>query len=142
MTDIDMTLPLARSSPGHLSRRDLVTEAGDDLVLHLAVITEDSAAPGAFDLSPAGTTVQMLLWYEPVHWDYGRPNLWAGNTLRTVDGIITLPAADGHATVLLPRGYGDYWLPRRLGYSLRLNLGGTTRTTLCWGKLHLAHGGG
>jgi hypothetical protein len=136
MTVLAMTLPLGRNSPVHLSRRDIVTQDGDDLALNLSIIADDTPAAAAVDLSAANTTVQLLAWYAHNCWDYGAPTLWSGNTIYTAPGTIT-DAPGGLATVLLPRGAGDYWLPHlRVGYALRLTMGGTTRTTLCWGALH------
>lgn len=135
MTQIALTLPLARSSPIRIARRDLVVDQDDDLTLQLAVVADDTPGAAAVNLAAANTTVKMLLWYAP-HWrDYGRPYVTGRDTLYTATGSIT-NGAGGLATITLPRDTGDLW-PRRLGYTLQLDLGGTTRTTLGWGALQL-----
>jgi hypothetical protein len=135
MTTLALTLPLARSSPLRISRRDLVTDQDDDLTLQLAIVADDTPGAAAVSLAAANTAVSLLLWYAP-HWrDYGRPYVAGRDTLYTATGTIT-NAAGGLVSVVLPRDTGDLW-PRRLGYTLQLDLGGTTRTTLAWGAVQM-----
>jgi hypothetical protein len=135
MTTLALTLPLARSSPVRISRRDIVTDQDDDLTLALSIVADDTPGAAATSLAAANTAVSMLLWYAP-HWrDYGRPYVTGRDTLYTATGTIT-NAAGGLVSVVLPRDTGDLW-PRRLGYTLQLDLGGTARSTLAWGALQL-----
>jgi hypothetical protein len=39
-------------------------------------------------------------------------------------------------SLVLARDAGDLWA-QRLGYTLQLDLGGTARSTLAWGALHM-----
>jgi hypothetical protein len=135
MTVLALTLPLARSSPLHIARRDIVADAADDLTLQISVVADDTPGAAATSLAAADTTVQLLLWYAP-HWrDYGLPYVAGRQTLYTAAGSIAA-GTGGRVDVVLPRSAGDLW-PPRLGYTLRLDLGGTARTTLAYGALHL-----
>jgi hypothetical protein len=131
MTVLAMTLPLGRNSPVHLSRRDIVIEAGDDLTLNLSIIADDTPAAAPVDLT--GATVQMLLCRRPRHWDYGW--LPVGGMLLTAAGTIT-DAAGGLATVVMPYQSRVFCSPDRIGYALRLTIGGA-RSTLAWGAVNL-----
>jgi hypothetical protein len=135
VTVLALTLPLARSSPVRLSRRDIVVDAADDLTLQLAVVADDTPGAAATSLAAANTTVQLLLWYSPVWWDYGMPYPSSRATLYTAAGTIA-GGTGGTASVVLPRSAGDRW-PSRLTYTLQLDLGGTARSTLAWGALHM-----
>lgn len=135
MTVLAMTLPLARSMLVRLSRRDVVAEVGDDLTLNLAVVADDTPGAAPVNLT-AGTTVQMVLWSSLHGWDYGwLPVHDVSRSLYTGAATIT-NAAGGLATVTLPRDVGHRW-PFRLPFSILLDLGGTTRTTLAYGMLHM-----
>jgi hypothetical protein len=135
MTVLTLTLPLARTSPLHLTRRDLVTDPGDDLTLQVAIIADDTpeAAPVALDAA----MLQMLLWHGPYSWasDYSHyPITLARDAASIVTGTIT-DAADGRASLTVPTDVDRCW-PRRMGYTLRLTLGGA-KTTLGWGMLNM-----
>lgn len=135
MTVLALTLPLTRSSPIRIARRDLVTDGGDDLTLLVSVVADDSAEAGPVNLEPANTALQLLLWAAPTWRDYTMPYVAGRNALYTATASIT-DAAAGKATLTLPHDAGLLW-PRRLGYTLRLDLGGSARATLSWGALHL-----
>lgn len=135
MPILALTLPLARSSHLRIARRDIVADVGDDLTLHLALLADDSPEAAPVDLSATGTTLQMLTWYAPTWRDYGCAFPAGRSPLHTVAATIT-DAADGLATVTLPHDTGAAW-PERLSYTLVLNLGGTARTALGWGALHM-----
>ena len=136
MTVLALTLPLARSSPLRMSRRDFAVDADDDLTLNLSIVADDTPGAAATSLAAANTAVSLLLWYAPQRWDYGWwPTALGGDTLYTATGTIT-DAAGGLVSVVLARDTGDLW-PRRMGYTLQLDLGGTARSTLAWGALHM-----
>ena len=136
---IEMTLPLARTSPLRISRRDIVLNDGDDLRLDLAVVDTDAADAIPVDLSPVGTTLQMLVWHASTWRDYGLPMLTGRRTLYT--GTATMiDAVNGRATVSLGSDAGRMW-PQRVGYTLQMTLGGA-RSAIGWGALHLPGGCG
>jgi hypothetical protein len=140
MTTLALTLPLARSSPLRMSRRDFVVDADDDLTLTLAIVADDSPAAAAVSLAAANTAVEMMLWSGSAAWDYGGLYLapgrfYARSVVHTVEGTIT-DAAGGLVSLVLARDAGDLWA-QRLGYTLQLDLGGTARSTLAWGALHM-----
>jgi hypothetical protein len=136
MTTLALTLPLARSSPLRMSRRDLVLDATDDLTLNLAVVADDTPGAAPVSLAAANTALRMDLWYARERPDYG----WWPTTLRrsalySLTGTIT-DAAGGLASLVLPRDAGDLW-PLRATYTLALDLGGTARSTLAWGAVQM-----
>lgn len=136
MTALALTLPLARSSPIRGSRRDIWMDAADDLTLNLAIVADDTPGAAPVSLAAANTVVDLLLWYAPTRPDYGWwPTSFWRSALYTQRGTIT-NAAGGLVSVVLARDAGDLW-PERAGYTVRLDLGGTARSTLAWGSIHL-----
>ena len=133
-----LTLPLVRTSPLRVSRRDLVLGDGDDLRLDLAVVDTDAADAIPVDLSPVGTTLQMLIWHGSTWRDYGMPMLSGRRTLHTATATM-IDAVNGRAAVGLGSEAGREW-PQRVGYTLQLDLGGTARTAIGWGALHVPGG--
>lgn len=134
MTTLAVTLPLARGAL-HLPRRDFVAARADDLTLNVSVVASDTTGAAATSLAAANTTLQLLIWGAAGWWDYGRGYPPARTAISTVDATIA-GGTGGTATLVVARDTGLYW-PERLGYTLQLDLGGTSRTTLCWGALHL-----
>jgi hypothetical protein len=133
MTTLALTLPLAVLAAAHLAagHRDRSGRRPDAAASHRR---RRHAGRGGDQPGGGEYRGSLLLWYAP-HWrDYGRPYVAGRDTLYTAAGTIT-NAAGGRVTWCC-RGTGDLW-PRRLGYTLQLDLGGTARTTLAWGALHL-----
>jgi hypothetical protein len=98
------------------------------------VVADDTPGAAAVSLAAANTTVRSALVRAALAGL--RLALRGGaETLYTAAGTIT-NAAGGLVDVVLPRSAGDLW-PPRLGYTLGLDLGGTARTTLAWGAVHL-----
>ena len=135
-----MTLPLARTSLLRVSRRDLVLGGDEDLRLDLTIVDTDAADATPVDLSPVGTTLQMLIWHGSTWRDYGMPHIDGRRTLHTATATLT-DALNGRAVVTVARNAGREW-PQRVGYTLYLDLGGTARTSIGWGALHVPGGCG
>jgi hypothetical protein len=136
MTTFAMTLPLARMTPLHMPRRDLVLDASDDLLLQLTLAASDVPAAAPLNLSGVGPVVRFLIWYGSLSWDYGRGWANGGAVLSSTTAVIAPgTAAAGRADVTLARGYGTGW-GQRLGWSVQLDLGGAL-STLAYGALHL-----
>lgn len=137
MTVLAMTLPLARATPMHVPRRDIVIDGTDDLTLQLTLLASDDPGAAPLDLAGIGPVVRMLLWSRPPTWDYGLG--WSAGAVFA-SALATIPAGtSGRADIRLARGFGRR-RGLRLGWSLQLDYLGDL-STLCQGALHRRPGG-
>jgi hypothetical protein len=131
-----ITLPVERSGPNHIPRRDLVVKGGDSLTFNLRIVDADRPDALPLDLSGIGPQVLVRIWRAVPRWDYGC--LIRGERLAEAAGAPT-SAADGQTVVTFDRG-DAVCEGGRYGWSVHLDCAGDV-TTLCWGVLNVFPGG-
>lgn len=121
MTILAMMLPLARISPLHTPRRDIVLAGGDGLRLQLTIIERDAPDAPVLNLSAIGPRVRLLVGRSAGSgvgwWDYG----WvrdSGALLATATGVVVDGVA-GRVDLVLPRLVAE--CPRRLWWLVQLD---------------------
>jgi hypothetical protein len=133
-------LPVLRTSPVHIPRRDMVLASSDSLALRVTVVERDSPLAEALVLTGGmgGPALRMVVWNDRAGhaWDYGAPQPRPGDTLWSGAGVIST-AYDGTFDVTIPAMAMSGW-PRRCGYALALDWDtGADSEVLARGYLHI-----
>jgi hypothetical protein len=140
MTAQSFVVPLLRSSPVHIPRRDLVLAASDSLALRVQIMLSDNptADPVTLTGGMGGSALRMVVWRDhPGHaWDYGAPQPQPGEIIWSGAGVIASDA-EGAFDVTIPAMTMSGW-PRRSGFLLAFDQdGGLASDVLAQGRLHL-----
>lgn len=131
-----ITLPVERSGPNHIPRRDLVAKGGDSLVLNLRIVEADRPDALPLNLSGIGPQVLVRVWRMAWTRDYGA--MIRSGQLAEAVGVPSVPA-DGQTVVTFDRSPA-VCEGGRYGWSVHLDFAGDV-TTLCWGVLNVFPGG-
>jgi hypothetical protein len=146
MTQQTLVLPLQRTTPLYIPRRDLVLGSSDSLTLTVTVVDRDDPAGVPLDLTGGigGPACMLAIWPDR-HWhgwDYGWGACWgstiAGPATTLWTGVGTIdPTIPGTFNIFIPVATMGTW-PVRCRWAVLLDWnGGGNAEMLAEGNLHV-----